>query len=129
MITQPILTQCVRHHGNLSESTIGVKSGVEPDDQDIDRDEVMKAPPTIHRAHDDGSIFIHDADLLSVGVPAHASHHRLVAVVDHLLVPGAFTQATDRGRSRQSILFKGIMHIFAILFSVSSRHLCTASTQ
>lgn len=48
--------------------------------------------PTIDRADNNHSIFIDDADLLSVGIPAHTSHHRLVPVVDHLLVPRTLTK-------------------------------------
>lgn len=45
---------------------------------------------TIYRANDDCSIFIHNADLLTISVPTHAPHHRLVPVVDHLFVPRTF---------------------------------------
>ncbi len=38
---------------------------------------------------DDGAILVDYADALAVRVPGHAAHHALIAVVDHLLVPGA----------------------------------------
>lgn len=82
--------------------------------------------PTVDRAHDDRSVFIDDADLLSVGVPAHAPHHRLVPVVDHLLVPRTFTQ----GHRQEVTTTKTLQRKLACFcFFASSRHLCTASTQ
>ena len=42
----------------------------------------------------DCAIFIHNADPLAVSVPTHSSHHGLVPVVDHLLVP----RALDRNK-------------------------------
>ena len=33
------------------------------------------------------TIFIYNTDLLSLGIPLHASNDRLVAVVDHLFIP------------------------------------------
>lgn len=45
---------------------------------------------TVHRADYHRPIFVHNADLLSVGIPAHTSNHRLISVVDHLFIPGAY---------------------------------------
>mmetsp|Transcript_15703 Transcript_15703/g.26476 ORF Transcript_15703/g.26476 Transcript_15703/m.26476 type:complete len:254 (+) Transcript_15703:2665-3426(+) len=41
----------------------------------------------VDRAHDHGAVLVHDADLLPIRGPLHVAHHRLVAVVDHLLEP------------------------------------------
>mmetsp|Transcript_4388 Transcript_4388/g.8108 ORF Transcript_4388/g.8108 Transcript_4388/m.8108 type:complete len:286 (+) Transcript_4388:2857-3714(+) len=41
----------------------------------------------IHGAHDHSAVLVDDADLLAVRSPLHVLHHRLVAVVDHLLEP------------------------------------------
>lgn len=42
---------------------------------------------TINRSNYDCSIFINNADLLTISIPAHAPHYWLVSVVDHFLVP------------------------------------------
>mmetsp|Transcript_16165 Transcript_16165/g.40248 ORF Transcript_16165/g.40248 Transcript_16165/m.40248 type:complete len:1228 (-) Transcript_16165:317-4000(-) len=49
-------------------------------------------PVAVHAAHDHRAVLVHDADLLAVGRPLHVAHHRLVAVVDHLLEPHALVQ-------------------------------------
>eukprot|EP00981_Chlorochromonas_danica_P008926 scaffold2352_cov153-Ochromonas_danica.AAC.7 len=43
----------------------------------------------VHGAHDDRAVLVDDRDLAPVRGPLHALHHGLVAVVDHLFVPGA----------------------------------------
>jgi hypothetical protein len=46
-------------------------------------------PVAVDAAHDDGAVLVYDADALTLCVPRHPTHHALVPVVDHLLVPGA----------------------------------------
>ena len=44
------------------------------------------------RTHTHRAILINDTDFLSVVLPLHVAHYRLVTVVDHLLKPHAFVQ-------------------------------------
>ena len=43
----------------------------------------------VHRAHDDGTILVNNADLLAILVPPHVRDGATVTVVNHLLVPHA----------------------------------------
>ncbi len=43
---------------------------------------------TIHWAHDHSTILVHNTDLQTISIPAHAPHHRFIPVINHFFIPG-----------------------------------------
>ena len=53
------------------------------------------------------TIFIDNADLLSLSIPGHAPNHGLVSVVDHLLIPGPWVTHIHNYKVRLVLLIHG----------------------
>jgi len=78
---------------------------------------------TIYRSHNDRSILVHNADLLTISIPAHAPHHWLVPVIDHLFVPR--TSGGDKERQlnmTSSLQINPYFSLTAVLTFVKHPH-------
>ena len=61
---------------------------------------------TVHGTDYHSPVLVHNADLLPVGRPAHASNHWFISIVDHFLIPRPYFHKKKKITSETSTAIK-----------------------